>query len=170
MYVLVGYATRHGSTVRIAERIAIALVEHGHRVGVHPLGPTTSAEGYDAYVLGSPLYNGSWLPEAIAFARLNRSVLTSRPVWLFSVGSFSDTHRVLGRIIATRTPRERAALVRHLRPRGVRLFTGVVEQSYWPPIGQIIYRALGGRYGDRRNWDEIDAWAEEVARELTPNG
>jgi hypothetical protein len=26
---------------------------------------------------------------------------------------------------------------------------------------------MGGRYGDYRNWDAIDSWADEIAHELT---
>jgi menaquinone-dependent protoporphyrinogen oxidase len=29
-----------------------------------------------------------------------------------------------------------------------------------------MFRAMGGRYGDFRDWDVIDAWAAEIAQDL----
>lgn len=41
-------------------------------------------------------------------------------------------------------------------------FAGVIDLEHWPPWGRAIFRVLGGRPGDNRNWTDIDAWADEI--------
>ena len=57
MVVLVGYATKHGSTRGVAERIAARLREHGLGVDVRALRGTEDAAAYDAVVFGSAVYS-----------------------------------------------------------------------------------------------------------------
>jgi hypothetical protein len=56
MKVLVVYATRHGATQGIAERIAATLETDGLDVTLRPVAGVDSVEGYDAYVIGSAAY------------------------------------------------------------------------------------------------------------------
>jgi menaquinone-dependent protoporphyrinogen oxidase len=53
-----------------------------------------------------------------------------------------------------------------VRPHGHRLFSGVVQPDDLPARGRFMFRAMGGHYGDFRDWDEIDAWAGEIAQDL----
>ena len=46
-------------------------------------------------------------------------------------------------------------------------FAGAVSRDDWPPAGRAFFRAMGGRYGDHRNWTVVDAWAAEIAEYLT---
>ena len=86
MNVLVAYATKHGATQGIAERIAVRLSAAGLRADVKPIKAVGDLSGYSAFVVGSAAYIGRWLPEATEFVRANRTVLTDRPTWLFSSG------------------------------------------------------------------------------------
>jgi menaquinone-dependent protoporphyrinogen oxidase len=92
--VLVAYATGHGSTKGVAERIATRLAEAGAQVDARPVDDVDDLAGYDAVVLGSGVYNQSWIPSATEFLRANSAALAARPVWLFSVGC-SET-RIVG--------------------------------------------------------------------------
>ena len=77
--VLVAYATRHGSTRGVAERIASRLEGAGRRVELRSADAAGDVSGYDAVVFGSPVYDGSWPPEAEAFVQGNaRRSLTAR--------------------------------------------------------------------------------------------
>jgi menaquinone-dependent protoporphyrinogen oxidase len=165
MLVLVTYATRYGSTRSIAERIAAGLGERVNGVDVKSLDDVNDLEDYDAIVLGSAVYNGSWIPEANAFVHRNRAALEKRPVWLFSVGAFGDRHRVIGRLMK-KEPREIDAVVAAIHPRDYRVFAGVIEPERWSTVGGLILRAFGGHLGDNRDWPDIDAWAEAISREL----
>ena len=86
MSTLVVYASKHGATQGIAERIAAKLGEAGQEAQARPAEAAARLIGYDAFVAGSAVYAAHWQKEASAFVRRNRTVLASRPVWLFSSG------------------------------------------------------------------------------------
>jgi menaquinone-dependent protoporphyrinogen oxidase len=165
MTVLVGYASEHGSTQGIAERIAARIGEHGSQVEVRSLDQIEDADDYDAVVLGSAVHNGSWLPEGTRFVRRNHVTLAERPVWLFSVGL---ARALGGRAEAhAKEPKEIPRFREAIHPRDHHLFAGALGHDDIPPMGRMIWKVMGGRYGDFRNWEEIDAWAEGIARHLS---
>ena len=86
MHVLVAYASRHGATQGIAERIAETLMAAGLDAEVRPASTVKDLRGYDAFVIGSAAYMGHWLKDAKGFVEHNRAVLAAKPVWLFSSG------------------------------------------------------------------------------------
>jgi menaquinone-dependent protoporphyrinogen oxidase len=91
MSLLVIYASRHGATAEIAARIATRLVESGASVDLRRVDEVETLDCYDAVVLGAPVYDQSWPPEANAFVAKNRDALAVLTLWLFSVGAFGDT-------------------------------------------------------------------------------
>lgn len=166
MAILVTYASTHGATHQIAERIASTLRAAGLDAEARPVRDVGDLDHYDAVVIGSAVYNGSWLTEAVELVERHRAALAARPVWLFSVGAFGDRAPLVGRFIRNE-PRERDSLRRAVRPRGQRVFAGVVERDQFPLVGRLVFRGFGGRWGDNRDWMEIDAWSDAIARELT---
>ena len=163
--VLVAYAGAHGSTKGIAERIAARLGERGARVDLRPVGDVDGVEAYDTVVLGSAVYGQRWIESASEFLRRNTDALALRRVWLFSVGSFGDTHRVLGRLMR-KEPRDIDEIQRAIHPRDYRVFAGAIERNEWPLVSRLLFHAFGGRLGDNRAWPEIDSWAVSIARTL----
>jgi menaquinone-dependent protoporphyrinogen oxidase len=163
--VLVAYASEHGSTRGVAERIAARLGELGARVEVRSVDEVDGVGGYDAAVLGSGVYNQSWIPSATEFLRGNAATLRARRVWLFSVGSFGDTHRGIGKLMR-REPKEIGEFEQAIHPLGYRVFAGTIERHQWPLFSRLFFQAFGGRFGDNRDWQEIDAWAESIAQTL----
>lgn len=166
MTILVAYASAHGSTRSIAERIGAVLAESGERVEIRTMSRVSNAEVYKAFVLGSAVHSRVWLPEAAAFLERERDVLAERPVWLFSVGmpaALRGPWRGYG-------PKEEALLAdglhRTLDAREHRLFSGVFRREHIPLAGHLVCKLLGVRYGDYRDWPGIDAWASSIAREL----
>ncbi|MFG2269630.1 flavodoxin domain-containing protein [Streptomyces chartreusis] len=166
MRVLVGYATTHGSTRGVADRLAAGLRHAGLTTDVRALDVVDDADAYGAFVLGSAVHNQSWLDPAKDFVRDNLELLGPRPVWLFSVGmpgALRGPWKRLG-------PMEAPVIVRSL-PKGLpyrshRLFSGIIRASQLPLGGRIRFRLIGGRYGDHRDWEAIDGWAAEIAAEL----
>ena len=163
--VLVAYASGHGSTRGVAERIAARLRERGARVDVRSVVDVDDLGGHDAVVLGSGVYNQRWIPDATEFLRHNAAQLAARQVWLFSVGSFGDTHRGIGRLMK-REPREIGEFQRAVHPREYRVFAGKIERHQWPLPSRLFFYLFGGRFGDNRDWPQIDGWAESIARTL----
>jgi menaquinone-dependent protoporphyrinogen oxidase len=163
--VLVAYASKRGSTRGVAERIASVLRECGHEVEIEPVEQVVDVSGWRAVVLGSPVYDGSWLPEAAELVRRNLDRLGALPLWLFSVGSFGDQHRVVGGLMK-KEPREMAHFLRALKPRDYRVFAGVIAAESWPLYGKLLLWLFGSRSGDNRDWRSIEAWAATIAEAL----
>ncbi len=167
MIIFVGYASAHGSTREIAERIAAKLNARGHRAELKSLERIQDTNGYDAFVLGSAVHDRAWLPHATQFVESHIDTLSARPVWLFSVGVPAALGRPLRRLAETKGRKVIARIRDAVFPRDHRLFSGVVHPEQLPLLGRMIFRLAGGRYGDFRNWKEIDIWAEDIARQLT---
>jgi len=176
MNVLVAYATRHGATAGIAERIAAGLRLAGLRTDVSAVTDVDDVTAYDAFVVGGAAYMFHWLRDATAFVKHHRATLTERPVWLFSSGPLgTDLVDKEGRdVLETGRPKEFQDLVSMLHPRGERVFFGAWDPDA-PAIGigeRLMHLAPAGKdalpAGDFRDWPVIDAWAAEIAVELTP--
>ncbi len=90
MNVLVAYATRHGSTGGIAERIAERLRAAGTEADARRVAEVDDATRYDAFVVGAAAYMYHWLGEATEFVERNRDLLATRPTWLFSSGPIGE--------------------------------------------------------------------------------
>lgn len=181
MSVLIAYASRHGATRGIAERIGSTLERAGLTVSVTPVADVADIDdvgGHDAVVVGSAAYLGSWLSEATSFVRRNRVVLASRPVWLFSSGPVgSEKVDAKGRDVLTASrPKEFDEFAASIHPRDERVFFGAYDPDA-EPIGMVerigawitpwmpeIRELLPA--GDFRDWAAIEAWAEDIAREL----
>lgn len=164
--VLVVFASRHGATRGVAERICARLREAGLQVDLQGVDDAAELPAGCAVVLGSPVYDQSWLPEADEFVRRHVHELAERDLWLFSVGAFGDRRRGIGRLMI-REPRGIDEVCEALLPRAYRVFAGVIRREQWPLASRMLYRLFGGRLGDNRDWDDIDAWAGGIARSVS---
>ena len=158
MRVLVGYASKHGGTREIAERITTRLEESGVVVELRTLTELGDVTGFDAYILGSSIYMGRWNREAVAFVHRNESILRARPVWLFSSGPVGNQERV--------DPIELNDLRATVSIREHRLFGGAVKLDRMSFAERLMAKALKVS-GDYRDWPAIDAWADQIRTELT---
>jgi hypothetical protein len=84
--VQVVYASRHGGTAGIAERIAEVLRTEGADVVIADAADRPDPSGFDAYVVGSGIQIGRWHKEGTEFLERNEAMLATCPVWLFSSG------------------------------------------------------------------------------------
>ena len=166
MQVLVGYASAHGSTRQIAERIGSRIGRSGATVRVAPVDDLHDLEAYDAVVLGSAIHNGAWLPEATEAVRAHAGVLADKPVWLFSVGMVAALPRRLQGRAMQEGPKAVAAVQQLIHPQAHRLFSGAVRQDQLTRRGSLLFRLMRCRYGDYRAWPEIDAWAGDLAEQM----
>ncbi len=159
--VLVGYATRTGSTVGVAEAIGRTLAERGFAVDVKPVREHPAVDGYDAVVLGSAINGAAWLPEAMSFLQSNAPALSRIPLAAFCV------HSMNGGADDKQTKKRLAYLdkVRAVvKPADEGFFLGKgPDPADTSLIARWAFKAFGGSgEGDMRDWDKIGAWAEGV--------
>ena len=174
MRVLVVYATKYGATRGIAERITATLGESGVNAAMVAAKEPGELDGYDAFVIGSAAYMGSWLHEATDFVRHNQAVLKTKPVWLFSSGPIG-TQRTdeKGRdVLDTLMPKEFAEFETSIHPRGHQVFFGAYDHTRLS-FGHRVVASMPAMKnlfvdGDWRDWNAIDAWARSIASALVP--
>ncbi len=155
------YASKHGATEGIARHIAERLRASGREVELRPADGADDLGSPEAVVLGSAVYAGSWMKEAVAFAERHGGTLTGVPVWLFSSGP-------LGEEVDDEEPQPRqlADLEAALSPRGHRVFFGALDRSKLGFAERMIVKAVKAPDGDYRDWDAIATWADEIDAEL----
>jgi menaquinone-dependent protoporphyrinogen oxidase len=173
MTVLVVYVSKHGATRQIAERIAATLTAGGQPADAHPVENAGDVAGYDAFVIGAAAYYGHWLKPAAEFVRAHQALLAGRPVWLFSSGPLgTETTDAQGRDLREAAlPKELRELHEATQARGHRVFFGALDPDDLTLPERTVRRLPAGRgllpEGDFRDWNDIDAWADEIARELS---
>ena len=134
MHVLVAYASRHGATQGIADRIAVTLRAAGLTAEARPVAAVKDLTDYDAFVIGSAAYMFHWLKESVELVRRNRAVLAGKPVWLFSSGPLgTEAIDAKGRDQkAAAIPKEIPELQAAVNARDHRVFFGVYERDRKP--------------------------------------
>ena len=161
--VLVAYASKRGSTAEIAEAIASVLGASGFEVDCSEVGTVAGLDGYDAVVLGSAVYMRRWRGDARQFLRRHRKELAQRPLWVFSSGPTGDPARDNP---AWTEPGHTIKLVEQLGAREHVVFGGSMPAEPHGRIEQSMVDGTPPEFRDRRDWDEIRAWAARIAAEL----
>ena len=161
MTVLVAYASKHGSTRGIAEAIGGRFLDRRVEAVVRPIRDVDGLESYEAIVIGSAVYLGAWMKEAVAFSERHAGTLSGVPVWLFSSGP-------LGEDVEDEEPQPRQLpeLEAALSPRDHQVFFGALDRSKLGFAERMIVKAVKAPDGDYRDWDAIAAWADEIAASL----
>jgi menaquinone-dependent protoporphyrinogen oxidase len=159
MVVLVTYATKMGATASIAAAIGIELRAAGFTVDVHEIGAVQAVTPYDAVVLGSAIYQGRWLPEAVRFLRRHGQLLRSRSVWLFHSGPLGASRRQDQPV-----PADVQRLARELSAPPVKTFAGNLRADV------VLHSTdLERLVGDSRDWTDVRTWSRQIAGALEPS-
>jgi menaquinone-dependent protoporphyrinogen oxidase len=161
MKILVATASRHGSTLEIAEAIGEVLRQAGLDVDVATIDQVTQVDRYDAAVIGSAVYMGDWLPQAREFVERNIAAFDSMPVWYFSSGPVGSSSK------PAMDAKHLDQLTQLLGGQEARIFGGKLDSGEIGLGERLIIRLVKASDGDSRNWEEIRQWAEEIAATLT---
>ena len=173
-YLLVTYDTIHGSTAEVAEYIGNDLCDQGFRVDLRLVTNVESISEYDVIIVGSAIYQFTWLKDAKNFLKRNQASLAQLPTAYFIVGASMSVD----------TPENREAVKKafvdpvlekfpEITPLSIGLFGGAVDfnANDYNLFEWFVLKILGLILGytdgaDWRNWDTIDAWIKELADEL----
>jgi menaquinone-dependent protoporphyrinogen oxidase len=151
MRVLVVAASKHGSTAEIATALGESLARRGITAVVNDVADVSDFEGFDA---------GRWQKAARELVELHDEALAARPVWLFSSGPVGEPLR------PTEDPVDVATIASAIGARGHRVFPGKLDKSKLSLGEKALVMSLRVPEGDYRNWDEVAAWAGEIADAL----
>jgi menaquinone-dependent protoporphyrinogen oxidase len=183
--VQVVYASRHGGTAGIAERIAEILRGEGADAVLADAADRPRADGFDAYVIGGGVQIGSWHKEGLEFLRANQAALAGKPVWLFSSGPLPGSSKETDtddRVELALGPadgpgsggrKKLEALVAACQVRDHRVFDGAYDPADPPKsMQERLVRLMPASKkilpaGDFRDWEAIESWAREIAHQVT---
>lgn len=161
MKVLVTVASRHGATAEISHTIAQELMAQGLEVVVEDPVEEGDLPEFDAAVLGSSVYAGHWERSIKDFVEAHTPALEGKPVWLFSSGPVGEPPK------PEEDPVDISPIRDATRAREHRVFAGKLDKSKLSFGEKAIVMAFRAPEGDFRDWDDIRAWAKQVALELT---
>lgn len=158
--ILVAYASRSGSTMEAADKIAEELSSQGDIAAeVISVKKAKDIASYDAIVLGSAIWMGRPLSEMISFIKSYKPILSTKKVAFFglcmtlkeatpenikTVESFFDPIKAL------------------ITPVAMRLFAGRIDPSKGGFFARLIIKMTKAPIGDFRDWVAIRSWTKEL--------
>jgi menaquinone-dependent protoporphyrinogen oxidase len=163
--ILVAYATKHGATAEIAEKIGQVLRQAGLSTDVLPAQRVDDLSPYQAVILGSAIYMGQWRKEAATFLGTNEKALTGRPVWLFSSGPTGEGDPIQ-LLKGWRLPKAQQPIADRIRPRDIAVFGGALDPKKMNLFEKWIIKNVKASLGDFRDWNAIDTWAKAISDAL----
>jgi len=167
MSVLIAIASAHNTTTEIGQRIAARLATKiPGPVEVKAITdiPANEVANHSAVIVGSAIHMANWLPPARKFISQQRTALSERPVWAFSVGVPGTDE------FAAKETAKMETEIRKSIPalRGHTLLYGRVEreQLAWPVALFFKWFPKNAKFGDFVEWDEVDKWADKVGEDM----
>jgi len=174
---LLTYATTHGHTAKIADRLAEALRAHGLDVDVRDvkqIGDRVPGS-YDAVIAGASLHAGHHQRAMLNWVKANRDRLTDRPTLFFSVSLTAAEDTAEAREATQRSiddfeeetgwkPTRSESVAGALQYREYDVFTRVLMRLKMRHAGHHEDPSLDHEYTD---WEALRQWAEEFAAGLT---
>jgi menaquinone-dependent protoporphyrinogen oxidase len=163
--VLVTYASKYGSSGGVADAIGKELCSKGVAADVVLIKNAGNISSYQGVVIGSAIYMGKWMPEAVDFVKKNRDVLRQVPVAYFLVCMTlaRPTEKNRAEVLSYVDPILKA--VPEIKPVGIGTFAGALDYNNLSWLNKKILKSKGSPEGDFRDWNAIRAWAREPVYE-----
>lgn len=172
------YTTREGHTTKVAEHIAARLRDaDGHTVEVFSVdaAPHRIAE-FDAIAIGGSVHFGHYESDLVEFVKRHRDELTARPSAFFSV-SGSAGSEVEPYASESAGYASEFIDITGWNPDVVGIFAGAIKYTRYGFIKKRVMRRIAKREGEPTDmsrdheltdWDDVDAFADDVLVHLTP--
>lgn len=164
-HILVAYASKHGATAQIAEKIGQDLNNAGFTVDVRSVDDAPDVAAYTAVVLGSAVYTGNWRKNAADFLKTHAAALAERPVWLFSSGPTGEGDPV-ELMSGWRFPEALQPVADRIQPHDIAFFHGVLDTDKLNLGEKLLVKGIKAPVGDFRDWDAITAWTAQIVTAL----
>ena len=159
--VLVAYASKYGSTGGVADAIGKELCSKDMAADVVLIKNANNISSYQGVIIGSAIYMGKWMPEAVDFVKKNKDTLCNVPVAYFLVCMTlsQPTGKNRAEVLSYMDPILKA--VPEIKPVGIGTFAGAMDYNNLSWINKKILKSKGTPEGDFRDWNAIRAWARE---------
>jgi len=171
--ILIGFASHHGQTQKVAVRLGEHLRELGHEVELANLADglteTPSPEEYDVVVLGSRIEVGRYAPSLAAYVRDHRAALGEVPTALFTVSMAAvstdrgpDPEGYLAKICRELgwEPTRRMAIAGGLKYRAYGFVTRFVMKMISRRTGRTTDTSKNHEFTD---WNTVRRFADDIA-------
>jgi menaquinone-dependent protoporphyrinogen oxidase len=175
--VLLVYATTHGHTAKIANRIGDVLREGGLGVDLHDVRTAAKPDlrAYDGVIVGASVHGGHHQHEIVDWARGHARALNGLPSAFFSVcltaaDDTEESHR------ATREYIDVFLDDTGWIPRETVSFAGALQYREYDFVTRLVMRVLMRRGEhptdvtedyDYTDWDAVDSFGRTCAKMLT---
>jgi len=159
--VLVAYASKYGSTGGVADAIGKELCSKDVAADVVLIKNANNISSYQGVIIGSAIYMGKWMSEAVDFIKENKDTLSKVPIAYFLVGMTLSrpTEENRAKALSYMDPILKA--VPEIKPVGIGTFAGAMDYNNLSWINKKIMKSKGTPEGDFRDWNVIRAWARE---------
>jgi menaquinone-dependent protoporphyrinogen oxidase len=157
--ILVAYATRKGSTTEIAQAIGKALEAAGHTADVVEIATLASMQGYNALVIGGPMYMGRIDGSVGKFVKRHYPDLARVPVAGFVVCLAAATKDQEG---IERANKALNAALSPIQPVAETVFAGKLDPEKLSRLQRWMTQKMKTPVGDFRDWTAIASWAREL--------
>jgi menaquinone-dependent protoporphyrinogen oxidase len=154
-------ASRHGSTAGIGRAIAQRLEARGIGAEVEDAATAALPPPEEPVVLGSPIYMGKWVKDARRLLDELDCEPPGRRLFVFSVGPVGDPPRPVDA-----AAEDAVEMFAATRAESSRMFSGRIERAALGRMERVALAAVHADDGDYREWDRIEAWADEIAHRL----
>jgi len=166
--VLVGFATRYGSTKEIAGEVASTLLESGLAVKLLPLKEIHSLDGYHAVVIGAPLQMFRWHKDAVNFIAKQRRTLVQIPAAVFAVGPVQSPRVEQEWIDARAQIEKELARFPWFKPISVEVLGGVFDPNQLTGLMKTFARSAPA--STARDTEQVKAWARGLVEKFNQPG
>jgi menaquinone-dependent protoporphyrinogen oxidase len=160
--ILVTYASKHGATAEIAERIDAILQEKGFPTKLVSLEEPVDPGPFDVVIIGSAIYIGQWRKKVVKFLKAYEQPLSEKKCWIFSTGptGTGDPDELLK---GWEYPDGLKDTITTISPAGMTIFHGVIDEDKLNALEKMTIKLVKAPTGDFRDWGAVQEWAEEIA-------
>lgn len=162
--VLVGYATRYGSTKEVAETIADSVRAAGFEVDVSQVQDIKSLTDYKAVILGAPLFMFHWHKDILRFLTKHQRLLLDLQVAIFALGPTHDPYDEQEWRDSWSQLNKELENYSWLKPVEIEMFGG----KYDPTKLKFPLKMMAGSVpaSDIRDEEAIQVWAKKLTVKL----